>query len=272
VDTQEVERRFREALLQAGLLKEAAEISPEDADAIDLANVTTQEETTAGEDEKTKADKAPPAPPTFINLFQHPAAHPYVLDLALLRQYGPEWMEWERETLEAQVPLDFRTSGISDLNMQKLNAVKTLHYVDTFWQNWEVFVPCVMALNSLFPDFRVMQVPTTAQCAVAVDIANRIREDVAWSDEMKVYLEIVHRHDDIFCAVDPLGFVQIDTEGLPVDCQELSRLWPAVRKAGKAPSDESVISEQLRRLLIVHEMVKESQAHLASQLPLLLHG
>lgn len=263
MNTQVIELRLRNALLQGGFLKEAELIDVEE-------EATIEEETVQGASEDTFADPDPVPPPTIINLFQHPDAHPYVLDLALMKEYGPEWLEWEPETLEYQIPQDFPTSSVSDLNMSKLQAVKALHLVDSFWQEWEVFIVVTMALNSLFPDFEVMQVPTVAQCAVAVDTARRLRTEVGWSDEMKAYLEVVHLHDGIFCAIDPLSFVEIDTEDYPVDCVDVSRQWPFVRKTGRAPKDDTATAEQLRRLLVIQETINENHAQLADQLPLLL--
>ncbi len=267
----EVERRFREAFERAGLLKQGAALEPSSL-ALEDDDATAIEEDDGGAEERPKADRRRPATITFVNLFQHPDAHPYVLDLALLQRYGPEWMEWERETLTRRVPQDFHTAGISDLTFAKLNAVKTLHYVDTFWRSWEVFIACTMALNSLFPDFNIMQVPTVSQCAVAVDIADRVRGNMAWSDEMKAYLQTVFRFDGIFCAIDPLDFVEIDGEDYPVDCAEVAKLWPTVRKSGKPPTGDTSTAEQLRRLLIVQDSIREHRARIQSQLPLLLNA
>lgn len=267
----EIEQRFKAALEQAGLIKQAESIEltavPED-DAI----VTEEEEIVGHDREIVRVDSRPFPEPTFSNLFEHPDAHPYVLDLALLKKYGPEWFEWERETLERRVPMDFRTVRISDLNFEKLQAVKTLHYVDGFWQSWQVFVVCTMALNGLFPDFQIMQVPTAVQCAIAVDTANRVRSDVTWTDELKKYVGAVCKFDGIFCPVEPLDFAEVDADAYPVDCEEVRRLWPDVRRIGKAPVEESVTAEQLRRMLLIHEAVQEDHERLRNQLPLLLHG
>lgn len=271
MDNREIERRFSSALVQAGLIKSAESLEmtsvPED-DAI----VTELQETVGQVPEVVKADTKDFPNATFINIFEHPDAHPYVLDLALLKKYGPEWFEWEKETLELRVPQDFKTARISDLNYEKLQAVKTLHYVDGFWQSWQVFVVCTMALNSLFPDFDVMQVPTAVQCAVAVDNANRIRSDVAWSDELKRYVGAVCKFDGVLCPIEPIDFAELDTEGLPVNCEEIRRLWPSVRRDGRAPSEESVTAEQLRRMLLIHQAIREDHERLRNQLPLLLHG
>ena len=264
-----VEQRFQEALRQVGLQKQAESLEltsvPED-DKI----VTELIETVGQVPEKEEGDPRPDPEPTLINIFEHPEAHPYVLDLALLKKYGPEWFEWERETLELRVPQDFKTARISDLNLEKLMAAKTLHYVDGFWQSWQVFVVCAMPLNNLFPDFEVMQVPTAVQCAVAVDNANRIRSDVQWSDEMKAYVGAACKFDGIFCPIEPIDFAEVDAENYPVDCEEIRERWPLVRKTGKVPNEESVTAEQLRRMLLIYQAIQEDHERLRNQLPLLL--
>lgn len=208
---------------------------------------------------------------TVMNLFRNPDAHPIVLDLALLRKYGPEWLGWELETLEVRIPQDFHTPTISDLNMEKVQACKALHLVDTFWLQWEVFAPCTVALNGLYADFKVMQVPTVEQCMVAVDIANRIREDVPWSLEVKRYLGVVHRFDDILCVQPPLEFVEIDVEGLPLDCARVAALWPLARRMGRPPESGTIEAEQLRRMLAAREYLEASRAQLRAQLSVIRH-
>jgi len=274
----EIERRFRTALEQAGLLKQAAVLDPVE---VSLAETdvslgkdtdTVVEESKGSKPEPVAHLQDKPRKVTLINLFQHPDAHAFVLDMALLRQYGPEWMEWEPETLRLRIPHDFPTTAVSDLNMDKIQAAKALHYVNGFWLDWDIFLPCTMSFNGLYPDFHIMQVPTVAQCAVSVDMANRIRDDVVWSDEVKAYLDAVHRFDGILCPIHPLDFVEVNTEGLPIDCEEINKLWPEVRRTGKAPTEESVTAEQLRRMLIVQGALEESRTQLQAQLPLLLNA
>ena len=232
---------------------------------------TEEIETTEGDEDEEKVAEDP-RPPTSINLFQHPDAHVVALDLALLRKYGPEWLEWEPETLEWRIPQDFRTNSVSSLNMGKLQAARTLHEIDTYWTQWEVFNWCTAAFNSLYADFEMLQVPTVAQCLVSVDTSKKIRTDVPWSDEVKGFLEVVFRHDGIFCRVDPITFINIDDVGLVVNHKEVEDLWPSVRKLGKAPSDDTVLAEQLRRALAVHEYLEENREQLRVQLPLVLNA
>lgn len=261
-DLIDFETRLRHALKGLGL---EVRTDPQGDDPTELI-----EEAEGDEGEKT-AERSLPSP-TTINLFQHPDAHPIVLEVALLQEYGPEFFLWEPETLEWRIPQDFKTRDVSELNMHKIQALKMMHVSDRYWSEWEVFNACTAPLNGLYPDFEVLQVPTVAQCAVSVDIAGRVRTDVAWSDELKNFLGVVFRHDGIFCPIEPLDFVSIDSTGLVVDCEEVQKSWPEVRRTRRAPTDDTVTAEQLRRALLVYEYVEEHRSLLRSQMPLVLNA
>jgi hypothetical protein len=230
----------------------------------------TEQIETVESDDSAMEEKAG-AVPISINLFQHPESHPLALDLALLRKYGPEWMIWDAETVAWRIPQDFRTTDISDLNMNKIQAVKTLHVVDTYWKQWEIFNWCTPPLNGMFTDFEMMQVPSVGQCLVSVDIANKVRTDVAWSDEVKLFVSTVFRNDGIFCPIEPIDFISVESEGLMVDCGEVKERWPEVRKTGKAPMGDTIVEEQLRRALDVHRFLEENRETLRQQLPMVLN-
>lgn len=203
---------------------------------------------------------------TQKTLFAHPDSHPVVLDIALIARYGVDWLGWEPETIELRAGQDF--VAISDLNLSKVMACKTLHLVDSYWLDWEVFNWCTMPFNSVFPDFDVLQVPTVAQCLVSVDIANRIRSNVLWSDEVKRFIETVYKHAGLFVPLSPTEFVTMDTTGLPLDVPEIKRRWTDVRASGKAPTQENAEDEQLRGMLLSYEHLEESRQRLRAQLPL----
>lgn len=205
---------------------------------------------------------------TVLNFFRHPQAHPLVLDLCLLKKYGPDFLTWEPETLEIRVPQDFRTTEVSDLNMAKIQACRTIHLVDTFWDRWEVFCWVTAALNGHFPDFDALQVPTVSQAAIAVNTAQQMRDDVPWSSEVKTFLAQVFRFEGIFFPIPPLDFVPVETDGFVVDPKELGFAWLGRKK----PTDEeTVLNEQLRRLYAVQAHLDDNRALLRAQLPLVQH-
>lgn len=205
---------------------------------------------------------------TARNLFRNPDAHPIALDLVLVRRYGVDWLEWEPETLEHVLPVDLRGS-VSEVNLVKVHACKALHLVDTFWQRWEVFVWCTMSLNGVPPDFTRMQVPTFAQCLVATDIANRIRDDVPYSEEVKLFIQAVMSHDGILMSQPPIDVSPLEVEG--VDLKHLAARWQDVLSQGKAPMGDTLEEEQLRRMLSGRDFLEESRARLQQQIELVPH-
>ena len=254
------ETAFLDALKSVG-------VKPHVLPALDADTTAETESVSTDHPDHTPTEPAPPPAVTAGNLWRHPDAHPLVLDLMMLRRYGPPWLGWEAETLRALIPEDFGTPTISELNISKLEACKALHLVDSFWQRWEVFVACLAPFNSEFPDFRVMPAPTVAQCLVACDIAERIREDVEWSGEMKAYVATVYQHDGIFLPLPPADFVTLEAPE-EIDVAELEKQWPGVRSRGRAPEGQTPLDEQLRRLLGAHDFLEESRSRMQQQLHL----
>lgn len=204
---------------------------------------------------------------TKSSLWHHPDAHPVVLDLVLFRHYGPEFLQWEADSLRRAVHEDF-SSSLSELNLAKIQTIKTLHLVDTYWEDWEVFLWCSMALNGVFPDFAILQAPTAAQCLVSVDIANTLRDDETWSDEVKSFIEVSFRHDGLLVRLAPINFITIDRDPELADFKSIEDRWPKVRDTRRAPKGETPEDEQLRRMLGAHEYLEESRARLRHQLTL----
>lgn len=261
--------------LYQDLLEKAAAVS-EDEEAEDgatevIETVGANEESVAATlDTSAHVEREKVSRVSIANAFRNPDTHPLVLDLLLLRKWqSPEWMEWELETLVLRIQQDFDTPTVSDVNLEKLQACKTLHLVDDFWLRWEVFVPCTAALNGEFADFDVMQVPSVAECMVAVDIANRIRDDVVFSAEVSRYLSVLHRHESLLCPQTPLDFVQVDAVGLPLDVNAVMAKWPTVKAQKKAPSGQSTEDEQLRRMLVARTWLEAMRERLSAQLGIL---
>lgn len=236
-------------------------------------DVTAVSEDVEFEDDRVRTDVRAAVPqPTTINLFQHPDAHPFVLDLALMRRYGPEWLVWEPELLEEKILQDFHTQTISDLNIDKLQAVKTLHLVDTFWQEWMVFTPCSAALSGVVADFRVLTALTVPQVMIAIDIAAKIRSDIQYSLEVRTFLETVYLHDGIVVPTDPMeGIVSVDVSRYEINVEDIRARWPEVRKNGKAPDGMTPEDVQLQRMLEAHDILEENRKQLREQLPLIYH-
>jgi len=245
------------SLLEA--LKAIGTKTPDSALSGPVTRASSEEHPTA-----TAAVSPPPASVAASNIWRHPDAHPIALDMALVKKYGSDWLGWEAETWRVRIPADFKTQAVSELTISKLQACRALHLVDSFWQRWEVFIACLMPFNGEFPDFRIMPVPTVAQCLVACDTAAYIRTDVLWSEEMKAYFASVYHHDGIYLPLAPLDFVHLEVPA-SIDQNDLARRWTAAQASGKVPAEDDVMSEQVRRLFVAKGYLDESRARLQQQ-------
>jgi hypothetical protein len=162
---------------------------------------------------------APPPPPvekvaeepairpiTAKNLFSNPDTHPVVLDFALLKQFKLDWLTWLPDTLFHEIEQTFKTS-IADINRTKIQATQTLHVVDSFWEEWEIFEKTLAALTGVVPLVEVMQPPTLDQLYTGIDIAHSVREET-FSEEVARYIAAIFLHEDVHYAAPPLEFCQ----------------------------------------------------------------
>ena len=149
-----------------------------------------------------------PAPriPTSRSIFSHPDAHPVALDLALLKHFQLEWLEWLPDTLFHEVELTFKTS-IAEVNKLKILAAQTLHVVDSFWEEWEIFEKTLWALNGTVPIVGLIQPPDLPILYAGVDIASSIREE-KFSEEVARYCAAVFLNENVSYAAPPLEFCQ----------------------------------------------------------------
>ena len=158
-------------------------------------------EVIARDDERDK-------PVTRRNLFTHHDTHPIVLDMALIRIFGTDWLEWEPETLRTEITRHY-PHGISELNWNQVQAVKTLHVHDAPWADYEAFVPVILALNNNIPVFTVLQKPSVANLLAGVDIMNDVREE-PFSGEVSRFCAACFLDEGVVYAPPPLDFIQGD--------------------------------------------------------------
>ena len=187
------------------LRKEAAQElpPPEEEDAQSPVSV----ETTEPEEPKPAAGKGGSAPLTPRNVFEHHDSHPLLLDMLLIRKFGPLWLDWEPETIWTEIKDDFKQATISVHNRNKIQAVKLCHLLDTPWTAWEQFVVVCQSLNNNVPNFRTLQKPTIAQVMSAVDIMDRIRE-AKFSEEVLKFISACFLDEGVVYLPPPVDEAQ----------------------------------------------------------------
>lgn len=204
------------------------------------------------------------------NFFEHESVHALALAMALLQHYGPEWMVWEPETIEAVVSRDFGVPEIPLLTMDKIEAFRTASVSDRPWFEWEVFCIVAQAFTDAPVNFRVMWKPTPAEAAVAVDTLNQIRTDISWEDEdgadLRAFLSAVCRDGNVLAPPPPLDFVRVDTTDLVVDAATIRKHMKQALATGNVPEGvDEIVAEQLRNAIYIRDSVAAYRRRLSSQ-------
>ncbi len=202
---------------------------------------------------------------TARNILHHPAAHPVALSAYMLRHYGPEWVTWAPEALE--LILGKLPGGVSSAVLDKLMALQVMHETEHFWGQWHVFLWCTMALTGVPPDWHVLQAPTIAQCYASTYIADRVRTDLKYSDEVEAFLGVVHRHDEVLVPQAHLDFVEVRLDGEPpVNLEQVRARWPEVLAGKSDPTEQTPEDEQLRRMREIAVLLEALHREAAAQL------
>lgn len=190
--TKTSEDHFYEGLLGSKLFK-GAEVSPVSTPVIES-------------DQVDKTQQLVQRQVTRSNLFSHPEAHPYVLDLALIKTFNLDWFSWEPDTVFQEIKTTFNTS-IAEINRVKIMATMTLHIIDATWEHWEIFENTIHALNGSMPNLKYMNPCDIPALMAGVDIINDIRKE-EFNDEIGRYVAACFLHDEVSYAPPPLDFSQ----------------------------------------------------------------
>lgn len=171
---------------------------------------------------------APPAlkPLTSRSVFSHPEAHPVALDLVLLKNFELEWLQWLPDTLFSEIETMFGTS-IAEVNRLKILAAQTLHVIDAYWEQWEIFEKVLWSLNGQVPRVDVIQPPDLSILMSGVDMANGVRQET-YGEEVARYCAAIFLHENVFYAPEPLSFCQKYIVQPTYKCQDCDQTGSAL--------------------------------------------
>lgn len=79
-------------------------------------------------------------------LFLNDDANAILLNIGLLRMFGPECYAWEPETIRSEVERELNIN-LSTFITDKIQAIATLLITDQFYDNWEIFEAIGKAFN-----------------------------------------------------------------------------------------------------------------------------
>lgn len=194
-------------------------------------------------------------------LLTHYESHPIVLDLYALKLLGPEYYIWEPETLWAELIRLSGSPSISEVNKNKIQAVRTMHVAESPFVAWEAFEKVIVALNGVIPNFYIMQKPSIGQLLCGVEMMLQLNSGI-FSDEVSRYTAAVVLSEGLIYAPAPLTYAHYILEAR-------GRLFGKVREAvdsGTKRTGDDTVNSQLGKLRIAQSHVQTMARRLLDQI------
>lgn len=194
--------------------------------------------------------------------------HLLVLDVLVIRKFGPRALAWESIVLHDELSRAFGEPG--PLTWQRVQAARAMHLRDSFWTEWEVFEKCALVLCGRIPDFQHVQLLEAEDLAVAISTAARIdRHD--YSEDVKRYIASACLNDGLWYVeppIEPLAGPAIQAyvaeHGLSVDPGAV--LASLTTRAKVDESADDPVEVQVNRVLSVRDALARYDRALSEQL------
>lgn len=211
-----------------------------------------------------KAPEEKTRPVTIQNFLWNHDTHPLILYQALDDRYGPIWLEWDPDAIWIILERDYE-SRLDAITKDKINAVKTLLVVDSFWQDWEVFEKVIQAVNNNTVLFNIMQPPTLGQLVNGVQIAQSLRKSMKFDEEVSRYIASQAQEMGLEYLSEPLMFAQKFLGPIPKDV--VARFMELTTSAAQTSDlKETAPDIQALQLMVAQSYAEHRQEQFTLQL------
>jgi hypothetical protein len=206
--------------------------------------------------------EAAAGPATIQQAFTHPASHPLVLKLLLLKEMGPEYLGWLPETVWTEVGHTWGTT-VSEVNKQKIQAVRACYVSDDVQEEWQAFEKVAAGLVGIVPRMYVMQRPTPGRALYTLEVVARIRDDKPGT-EVGMYCAAVLMDGGMVYGP---GALEIANPYILNRSEDLQGKLRAASKRPRSPAGEDQTFEtQLLKVRAVMQFAQEREAELTEQM------
>jgi len=202
--------------------------------------------------------------------FAKASTHPLLLDLILVKEFKGDYLVWEPETLWKEIELTFGTT-ISELNKNKVQALRSCHVVDTPYEEWNVFEKVAVSFSNSIPKFDVMQKPSPHSCATAIENMQHIREKKI-SEEIYRYVAAILQDEGHAYGPGPLKPCNQYLKSYV--SKELQKKVAAALKKNTIPTFDGTREEdvQVAKAMSIEDFVEFDSRRLLKQMNLVLKG
>jgi hypothetical protein len=176
---------------------------------------------------------------------------------------GRGWLEWEHETIRAEI---VKTLGVEPIEavFEKIMALQTLLKTDLFWDDALIFENTVLAFNGLPFDFDLIKTCQPREIAYGVVAAIDLRDKSDFVPDVAEYVRACHREYGVLVFHPVLASMQPQYDGFRGEIaehvqKEIASGRPPLENLNHANAIEVQYLKAWDALMYVQELVQEGK-------------
>lgn len=146
----------------------------------------------------------------------------------LNKAFGPDWWEWETETLEHMLWLKYSTA-LEKATRDKVFAIRHLCRSDRAFFDWYEFNQLCLSFSGAMADFEFLKQPSPGMIVAGVKTMLHIRPDreALFNKEVRKYICVILKDNGIYAPPPSLKEL-ISEKFKEMLSSEAVALWPAI--------------------------------------------
>lgn len=176
---------------------------------------------------------------------------------------GRAWLEWEPETIKAEIAKTWSVEPAGAV-FEKVMALQTLLRTDLFWNEVLPFENTVLAFNGLPVDFDLIKSCQPREIAYGVAAAVNLRDKTDFVPDIVEYVKGCHREYGVLVYHPVLATMQPSYEGFRKDIaeyvqKEIASGRPPLENLNHANPIEVQLLKAWDAMLYVEELVQRGR-------------
>ena len=205
---------------------------------------------------------AQPNDANWKGAFTDTETHPLVLNLMLLKAFGPEYLGWEPETIWHEIQQTYGVT-VADANKQKIEAVRSVYVSDKPGDDWTAFEIVAAGLLGIPPRAGVIQRCPPSRAGFALECLLYLRDPSYVKPEVYRYCAACLM--DYGLVYGPATLEEANQYVVDADKELQNQVRYCVAR-GRAISQNMDVQVQAEKALAVKETLLALHAHFVGQI------
>lgn len=180
--------------------------------------------------------------PAYAQLFNRPDTHPVVLDVALFKVFGTEWIEWDPDSVFIAVEKSQNTAP-SRQAKSRIYALSVLHSNNAYWEDWRSFEAMSWSLAGKHVDLAQLTPLHPAPMLYGYRVAKWIDAEGKLVDDVEAYAISVFLNGQLSLIPPDMAFLQDRLFATRPELRERAEMVKSLLLSGSSEADADAVSE-----------------------------